>query len=191
MSKPFFGECIDAIHAGRYEVQWHHAWRAVTKNKNGTIGFATILQSSSEARPIGGVCRIHLCAHNPCMARWPDSKYGIVGPPMHLQPVFPAVAQSSAPPAVAESSAPCAVAESSAPPAVAEFSAPLAPLCVPHGTKAETDEGGSGRLVPCAEGPRTSILEKAFHCVNLHSSGACSWGCFKTCPRRWRLSLHC
>ena len=121
---PFFGECIDAKHGGRYEVQWHHAWRRVTKNENGTTGFATILQSSSEARPIGAVCRIHLCAHNPCMARWPDSKYGIVGPPMHLQPVFSAVAQSSAPPAVAEPSAPPAVAESSAPCAVAESSAP-------------------------------------------------------------------
>ena len=36
----------------------------------------------------GGSCRrMHKCDHNPCKARWPDSKYGLVGPPIHAQEV--------------------------------------------------------------------------------------------------------
>ena len=28
-----------------------------------------------------------MCAHLPCTAVWPDSKHGLYGPPMHLQPI--------------------------------------------------------------------------------------------------------
>ena len=28
----------------------------------------------------------NLCASNPCTARWAASKYGVIGPPIHLQP---------------------------------------------------------------------------------------------------------
>ena len=31
------------------------------------------------------MCRIHLCAHSPCTAVWPVSKYGMTGPPLHVQ----------------------------------------------------------------------------------------------------------
>ena len=134
---PFFGECIDAIDAGRYEVQWNRTWSAVTKNKSGTTGFATILQSSSAARPIGGVCRIHLCAHNPCLARWPDNKYSIArGPPMHLQPVqavSSAVAESSAHPGEAMELVPIAPPPLPPPASDSEevLSAPTAALATP------------------------------------------------------------
>ena len=83
-------------------MQWHHSWSAVTKNKHGTTGWATLLQSSSSKRPTGTVCRVHLCGDNPCRARWPASKYGLMMPPLHLQlveaPVVPsAVAEPSGP----------------------------------------------------------------------------------------------
>ncbi len=67
-------------------MQWHHSWSAVTKNKHGTTGWATLLQSSSSKRPTGTVCRVHLCGDNPCGARWPASKYGFcMVAPLHLQ----------------------------------------------------------------------------------------------------------
>ena len=31
--------------------------------------------------------RWHRCAKNPCEARWDATKYGMVGPPIHVQPV--------------------------------------------------------------------------------------------------------
>ena len=116
-------------------MQWHHGWSTVTKNPNGTTGWATMLQSSSPKRPIGTVRRIHLCAANPCLARWPASKYGVWGPPLHLQlveaPDVPSAvaessgqAASSAPSAVAEFLGILGQAESSVPPAVAESSVP-------------------------------------------------------------------
>ena len=33
----------------------------------------------------GIICRFHLCKHNPCKADYSASKYGKVGPPIHLQ----------------------------------------------------------------------------------------------------------
>ena len=31
--------------------------------------------------------RWHVCAHNPCQACWDATKYGLAGPPIHVQPV--------------------------------------------------------------------------------------------------------
>ena len=98
-AESFFGECIDAEYAGIYEVRWHHSWNRVTTNKKGTTGWATILQSGHAARPVGSIVRIHKCAANPCEARWPNTQYGMMGPPMHLQHVeapVSAVAEATA-----------------------------------------------------------------------------------------------
>jgi hypothetical protein len=44
---------------------------------------------------------VHLCAHKPCQAMWPASKYTEFGPPMHLQLIPTAVAEPpSAPPSM-------------------------------------------------------------------------------------------
>ena len=48
-----------------YEFQWHHSWNRVSHTKNGTTGWATILQSTNPSNPANNICRIHVCAHNP------------------------------------------------------------------------------------------------------------------------------
>ena len=72
----------------------------VKGNENGTSGWATVIHSTSPACRPRTQCRIHLCAFNPCKASYPASKYGDVGPPIHLQVVqkqdeLPAVAEPS------------------------------------------------------------------------------------------------
>ncbi len=106
-------------------MQWHHSWSAVTKNKHGTTGWATLLQSSSSTRPTGTVCRVHLCGDNPCGARWPASKYGLMVPPLHLQLVEAQVVPS----AVAEPSGP-SLPEPPLPPLVEPPPAPVVPSAV-------------------------------------------------------------
>ena len=87
--KTIFGQSSDGTNAGTYEWKWISAWGAVNKNKNGTSGWTEIIQSTNEAIKPGENIRIHLCAHNPCVVDWPASKYGGVGPPLHLQPFLP------------------------------------------------------------------------------------------------------
>jgi hypothetical protein len=72
----------------------------VKTNENGTTGWATIIHSANPACMPRTQCRIHLCAFNPCRAVYPATKYGAVGPPLHLQEVqkqgaLPAVAEPS------------------------------------------------------------------------------------------------
>ena len=81
------GECLDAPDVGRYEFIWQSGPTTVTKNKNGITGYAKLLKSSNANNPAGTICRIHLCGYNPCLVKWPDAKYGTLGPPMHLQPI--------------------------------------------------------------------------------------------------------
>ena len=83
-----------------YEFQWHHEWMQVKTNENGVSGWATIAHSTNPACRPRTQCRVHLCAFNPCRANYPASKYGNVGPPLHLQEVqkqceVPAVAEPS------------------------------------------------------------------------------------------------
>ena len=113
----FFGECKDAKDEGTYECEWHHTWAQVTKNSNGTSGWATILQSTNAARPKGTVCRIHVCSQYPCTA---PEKYSLFGWRMHLQPVH----KPAESPAVAESPTPLI---ESLPPMPSEPPPPLAP----------------------------------------------------------------
>ena len=96
------GECLDAPDVGRYEFIWQSRPTSVTKNKNGITGWAELLKSSNANNPAGTICRIHLCGHNPCLAVWPDTKYGLMGPPMHLQPVAEPPAAETPATAVAE-----------------------------------------------------------------------------------------
>ena len=79
--EPFWGKDDDGK---RHRFQWTslHVTRT-SKNPNGTSGFANV--QSSETGMTGQQKRVHLCAHNPCRARWGPGKYGHVGPPMHVQ----------------------------------------------------------------------------------------------------------
>ncbi len=81
------GESAYNEETGYYEFQWYHEWHKVTTNTNGTTGWATILHSTNAAVLPKTIRRIHLCAFNPCLAWHTASKYGSVGPPMHLQKV--------------------------------------------------------------------------------------------------------
>ena len=80
-----FGHSLDAKDCGDYTWKWDRSCSALKKNPAGTSGWAEILHSTNAAHPTGTVCRIHLCAHSPCTAVWPASKYGMTGPPLHLQ----------------------------------------------------------------------------------------------------------
>ena len=62
------------------------AWSSVVSNSDGRGGWARILRSGGDDVPEGVCRRVHLCASNPCNARWVASKYGVMGPPIHLQP---------------------------------------------------------------------------------------------------------
>ena len=56
----------------------------ITKNANGITAWADVLH-----RSCGGALkdlRVHLCAKNPCAAKWDASKYGHMPVPIHLQP---------------------------------------------------------------------------------------------------------
>ena len=83
----------DILSEGRevYEFQWHHDWNKVTKNKNGTTGWARILQSTNPTKPPGTICRMHQCAYNPCTANWKPVQYGNYPPPLHVQLQNPSI----------------------------------------------------------------------------------------------------
>ena len=66
-------------------LRWHHAWTRVSRNSAGTTGWATVLSVVGGAHSEGDVIRVHVCAHNPCIARWDPPKYGTAGVPMHVQ----------------------------------------------------------------------------------------------------------
>ena len=51
------------------------------------MGFAKILWSTNTSIPNGETKRFHLCANNPCAVVWPSGKYGVYGPPIHLQQI--------------------------------------------------------------------------------------------------------
>ena len=87
------GGSSDAKDGGHYEFQWHCQWGGPKTNDNGTSGWAKIVKSTNALHPPDAICRIHLCAHNPCQAVWPATKYGPLGPPMHLQEVQIAIEQ--------------------------------------------------------------------------------------------------
>ena len=69
------------------QCDWDESWSVVSSNGQGKSGWARILRSSGDVVHESACRRVHLCASNPCTARWPASKYGVTGPPIHLQPV--------------------------------------------------------------------------------------------------------
>ena len=71
------------------EAEWDSSLSRATKNQNGVTGWGRILQSTSPTLQVDNLLRLHLCAHKECQARWiHESKYGIYGPPVHLQPTL-------------------------------------------------------------------------------------------------------
>ena len=71
-----------------YEFEWDFSALQPKTNDNGTSGFARVISRSSGGGGliVGYLGRVHRCAWNPCRAVYPRSKYGYVGPPLHIQP---------------------------------------------------------------------------------------------------------
>ena len=81
------GETAHPTYRGQYEWEWSTdpTLTRVNKNANGTSGWGNVYRSSNPAYPQGKVIKMHLCAHNPCQANYFDGKYGVFGPPVHMQ----------------------------------------------------------------------------------------------------------
>ena len=75
-----------------HQMQWVTTTCRVTKNPNGSTGFARVCKSDI----LTGEVRVHLCSHSPCTARWDPSKYGVYGEPKHMQPAAAPVVEESA-----------------------------------------------------------------------------------------------
>ena len=126
------GESTDPKHAGYYEFHWYDGFgRKRTKNPAGTSGWGKILHSTSIGVLTSTVHRIHLCTFDPCQAWWNHAKYGLVGPPIHLQPVeqkceSAAVADASSSHLPLLASVPTAVAEP--PPAASDLAVEPVPV---------------------------------------------------------------
>ena len=83
-----FGEASDAADEGQYEWEWDpSAQSKVTTHRNGTTGWGRILRSINAKHLAGSIMRIHMCAQQPCLARYPPSKYGLLPPPVHMREV--------------------------------------------------------------------------------------------------------
>ena len=67
-----------------HELKWNLSLGKVTWSVYGAIGWVTVLRHSCGGEP--SLQRVHLCAHNPCNAMWPTSKYGVHRVPVHMQP---------------------------------------------------------------------------------------------------------
>jgi hypothetical protein len=126
------GESTSAKHSGYYEFHWFDGFHTKpTKNKAGTSGWCRILYSTNPGVLTSTVHRIHICTFNPCQADWHAAKYGLVGPPIHLQLVekkceSAAVADASSSDLPLPASVPTAVAEP--PPAASDLAAELVPV---------------------------------------------------------------
>lgn len=156
------GETTHDKDAGYYEFQWHHEWMKVTKNPNGTTGWATIIHSTNAAVVPKTVCRIHLCAFNPCKAWHPTSKYGLVGEPIHLRSVerrdSSALAEPIAAPTTAVADTSLLAAETSLPAPVAAAVADSIDAPPP------TTEPELEALAPVKEEP---ALDPAVTCIDV------------------------
>ena len=84
MDAPFYGES-GSIH---YEFQWDFHGQQPKANANGISGWARVINRSggSEGLVTGSLQRVHRCAWKPCKAIYPANKYGLLGPPLHVQP---------------------------------------------------------------------------------------------------------
>ena len=136
MDAPFYGE-NGSIH---YEFRWDGSALQPKTSVNGTSGFAKVISRSSGSGGLapGYLGRVHLCAWTPCRAVLRTSKYGTLGPPLHVQ------ASEWRPHAVpAEVAGPAAAVAALAP---AETPPTSAPPPAPPGPASEATE-------PAAEAP--------------------------------------
>ena len=69
------------------QVVWDWGRQKPKKNNGGVNGYAMscqVVQGGDHVQP-GKIFRMHVCAHTPCTAHWTDSKYGLLGQPLHVR----------------------------------------------------------------------------------------------------------
>ena len=84
------GETADRGWEGQYAWEWIPDGTAPTKktrNANGVTGWGRLLRSSNPRHGPGEICKVHVCAHNPCKVRWEVTKYGMWGSVTHMQTI--------------------------------------------------------------------------------------------------------
>ena len=73
-----------------YQLEWQNGPTKPAINKNGTSGWAKVVcrtYTHASGPPVdGNIFRVHSCAKNPCQAVLAPSTYGLMGPPLHMQP---------------------------------------------------------------------------------------------------------
>ena len=75
-----------------YQVQWDTTTKATKKNYEGTSGWVKCLAIRGRTDvytyyglvTVGSSFRMHLCSETRCVAHWEESKYGVMGQPLHL-----------------------------------------------------------------------------------------------------------
>ena len=89
--------------------------------------------------------RLHVCFNDPCTARYPDSKYGDVGPPSHVRLITTALVAATEKAIVASSSAnpvcplaPMVVETTTASPELAPTASPQTPAVVGPGAESNS-----------------------------------------------------
>ena len=70
-----------------YKFRWDTRHGKVTRNAGGITGWARVLRSSEGDVRDDACRRVHKCGHDPCRAKWPPSKYGMMPLPIHVQEV--------------------------------------------------------------------------------------------------------
>ena len=73
-------------HKGQYELEKDpKPLSAERKHEHGLYVWAKVKNSSNSVYGPGHSLRVHMCFHNPCRVDWTDAKYGLYGPPVHMQ----------------------------------------------------------------------------------------------------------
>ena len=81
------GRSSDTPRDGYYEFHWSRSRPLPLTNENGISGWGRIVRTTNAVYPYRhppAQYRIHLCSFQPCRAKYPHSRYGEFGPPLHL-----------------------------------------------------------------------------------------------------------
>ena len=66
------------------EVEWDMDMQMPKRTPGGTSGYATVHNVVQGSLASGDTFRMHVCTETPCEAHWDDTKYGLVGQPLHV-----------------------------------------------------------------------------------------------------------
>ena len=82
-TRKFIAQCKDG---GDLVLQWHRDWQRVWRNANGISGYARVVNSDDQTNHRrGGTERFHICAYQPCRAKFNINVYTRTPPPTHCR----------------------------------------------------------------------------------------------------------